>query len=57
MQGLVNRLHVVPPDLQVVLQAAIDQVHVRIIEAWDDRPLVQVNDHRERALERNRVTV
>ncbi|MNN52637.1 hypothetical protein D3C81_1673480 [compost metagenome] len=47
-QGIGQRRHAFPAQLQVVIEAAADQVQVRVVEPGDHRALVQV-DHLGRA--------
>ncbi|MNO89551.1 hypothetical protein D3C76_810390 [compost metagenome] len=47
-QGVGQRGHAFPAQLQVVVEAAADQVQVRVVETGDHRALVQV-DHLGRA--------
>ena len=55
-QGVRQRRHAVPTQFEVVVKAAADRVHVRIVEAGNDRPALRVNHHRRRpALPQNLV--
>jgi hypothetical protein len=45
-QGVGHRRHAFPAQFQVVVQAAADQVQVRVVEAWDHRALFEVDDLR-----------
>lgn len=49
-QGIGHRRHAFPAQLQVVVQATTDQVQVRVVQARDDRTLLEVDDLRGGAL-------
>ncbi|MNI40594.1 hypothetical protein D3C73_948210 [compost metagenome] len=45
-QGIGHRRHTFPAQFKVVVQAAADQVQVRVVQARDNRALLQVDDLR-----------
>ncbi|MCY1422136.1 hypothetical protein D9M71_378060 [compost metagenome] len=49
-QGIGHRRHAFPAQLQVVVQATADQVQVRVVQAGNDRALLEVDDLRGGAL-------